>query len=35
MVVSFLNWHNTFAFESHETGIMEVKNSIKGLNNVV
>lgn len=35
MVVSFVNWHNTFAFESNETGIMEVKNSIKGLNNVV
>ena len=35
MVVSFVNWQNTFAFESHETGIMEVKNSIKGLNNVV
>ena len=35
MVVSFVNKHNTFAFESHEIGLMEVKHSIKALNSVV
>ena len=34
-MVSFVNWHNTFAFESHEISLMEVKNSIKGLNSVL
>ena len=35
MVVSFVNKHNTFAFESHEIGLMGVKHSIKALNSVV
>ena len=35
MVVSFVNKHNTFAFESHERGLMGVKYSIKALNSVV
>ena len=34
-MVSFVNKHNTFVFESPEIDPMEVQNSIKALNSVV